>query len=80
MVHIYTKGKTIHQFTISYMINPSIQFNKIFKTQVEECLGCSFYIKTMKIIKKILMKNNTSVMALIKIYEENGEIPFFKEC
>ena len=35
MVHIYTTGKTIHQFSMGYMINPSLQFNKIFKTQVE---------------------------------------------
>ena len=32
----------------------------------------------MKTIKKILMKNNTSVMALIMIYENNGDEP--KKC
>ena len=75
MVHIYTTGKTIHQFAISYMINPSLRFKKIFKTQVEKCLGVYFSIRTMKTIKNCLMKKNKSVMALIMIYENNGEIP-----
>ena len=78
MVHIYTTGKTIHQFAIGYTINPSIKFNKIFKTQVEKCLGYSFSIRTMKTINDCLMKKNTPVMALIMIYENNGEIP--KKC
>ena len=52
MVHIYTTGKTIHQFAIGYMINPSLEFNKTFKTQVEKCLGYSFSIGTIKTIKK----------------------------
>ena len=75
MVHIYTTGKTIHQFTICYMINPSLQFKKIFKTQVEKCLGLYFSIRTIKSIKNCLMNKNKFVMALIMIYEHNGEIP-----
>ena len=50
MVHIYTEDKTVHQFAIGYMINPSLHFNKMFTTQVENILGCSFYIKTMQSI------------------------------
>ena len=50
MVYIYTTVKTIRQFAIGYMINPSLQFNKIFKTQVEKFLGCSISIGTMKTI------------------------------
>ena len=57
------------------MIKPSLKFNKIFRTQVEKFLGYYFSIRTMKTIKNCLMKNNTSVMALIMIYENNGEIP-----
>ena len=34
MVHSYTTGKTIHQFVIGYMINPSLKFNNSFRTQV----------------------------------------------
>ena len=71
MVHIYTTRKTIHQFLIGYLINPSLLLNKIFKTQVENFLGCYFSISRMKTIKNILMKNNTSFMALIMIYENN---------
>ena len=35
MVHFYTTENTIYLFAIGYMINPSIHFNKIFKTQIE---------------------------------------------
>ena len=31
MVHIYTTEKTVHKFSIGYMINPSLHINKIFK-------------------------------------------------
>ena len=34
MVHIYTTGKTIEQFTIGYIVNPSIKFDNVFITQV----------------------------------------------
>ena len=74
MIHIYTTGKTIHQFAICYKIKPSLNCNKVSKTQVEKCLGCSFSIRTVKTIKTFLIKKNTSVMALIMIYENNGEI------
>ena len=36
MVNIYTTGKTINQFAIGYMINPSLKFNNTFITQVEK--------------------------------------------
>ena len=75
MVHIYTTDKTINQFANGYMINPSIKFNNVFRTQFEKCLDDSFSVRTMKTIKKILMKNNMSVMALIMIYGNNEEIP-----
>ena len=72
MVHIYTTENTVYQFSIGYIINPCLHINKMFKTQVEKCLGCSFYIETMQTIKKILMKKNTSVMALVMIDENVG--------
>ena len=75
MVYIYTIGKTIHKFSIGYIINPSLQLKTIFKTQVEKFLGYSFSIRKMKTIKMFLTKKYTSVMALIIIYENNGEIP-----
>ena len=57
------------------MINTSLKFNNAFRTQVGKCMGDSYSIRKMKTIKKILMKKNTSIMALIIIYENNGEIP-----
>ena len=72
MVHIYSTEKKIHQFAIGYMINPSLHINNVFITQVQKCLGCSFYIETMKNIRDCLLNNNTSVMALIMIYETVG--------
>ena len=54
------------------MTNPSLKFNNEFKIQVENFLGDSFYIRTMKTIKHCLMKKNTSAMALIIIYGNIG--------
>ena len=68
-VYINSSEKTVHQFAISYMINPSLHIKKMLKTQVEKCVGYSFSIKTMQTIKKIMMKKNTSIMAIILIYE-----------
>ena len=34
MVHFYTTDETINQFTIGYMINPSLKSNNIFIIQV----------------------------------------------
>ena len=48
MIHIYTTGKTINQFAIGYIINPSLKFKNAFITQVEKYLGDSFSIRKMK--------------------------------
>ena len=71
VVHIYTTGKNIHLFSIGYMINPSLKFNKTFRTQVETFLSYYFSIWKMKTIENCLIKNNTYVMASIMIYENN---------
>ena len=55
------------------MINPALHFNRVFISQVQKCLGCSFSIKTMKTIRYFLLNKNTSVMALIIIYENSGK-------
>ena len=34
MVQIYTTGKTIN-FSVGYMINPSLNFNNVFRKKVE---------------------------------------------
>ena len=53
------------------MINPSLNFNKVFIEQVQKFLSCSFSIRTITTIKNCLMKKNKYVMALIMIYENN---------
>ena len=73
MVHIYSTENNAHKFVIGNMIDPSLHINNVFRTQVQKCLGCSFSIKTMKTIRDCLLKNNTSVMALITIYENIGK-------
>ena len=72
MVYCYTADETNNQFAIGYMINPSLNFNNTFRTQVEKFFSVSFYARTMKNIKNCLMKKNTYVMVLIIIYEKNG--------
>ena len=57
------------------MINPSLKFNNAFMIKVEKCLGDYFSIGAIKTIKNCLMKKNTSIMALILIYENIREIP-----
>ena len=57
------------------MINPSLKFNNAFRTKFETFLSVSFSAGTMKNIKYFLMKNNTYVMVIITIYENNEEIP-----
>ena len=35
MVHCYSIDESINQFSICYMINPSLHFNKVFREQLE---------------------------------------------
>ena len=74
IVHCYTIDEIINNFAIGYMINPPLQFKYSFITQVEKFLSVLFPASTMKTIKDCLMNNNTCVMAIIMIYENNGEI------
>ena len=73
LVHCYSTDETINQIAICYMINPSLKFNILFRTQVEKCLSLSFDDSKMEAIKYCMIKKNTCVMALIMIYENNGE-------
>ena len=72
MVCCYSTDESINQFAISYMINPSLKCNKVFRLQFENYLRVSFYDRTMETIKYCLMKKNTCVMELIMFYENNG--------
>ena len=72
MVHCYSTDETINQFAICYMINPSLNCYKVFRVQVEKCLIVSFNSRKMEPLRIFLSKKNTSSMALIIIYENNG--------
>ena len=78
MVHIYAIDDSINQFAIGYMINPSLNINKVLREQTEKCLSATFHEKTMEYIRGCLEKNNTCVIALIIFYENNGVNP--KKC
>ena len=68
MVRCYYIYYIINKFSIDYMIKLSLNFNKVFKEQVERCLSTRFHEKTMETIKYCLRKNNKCVMALIMFY------------
>ena len=78
MVICYSTDESINPFSIGYMINPSLNGNKVLRVQVEKCWSVSFHSRTMETIIDFLKKKNKCVMALIMIYENNGEIP--KNC
>ena len=42
MAHCYSMDESMNQFAICYMINPSLNFNKVFREQVEICLSATF--------------------------------------
>ena len=57
------------------MINPLLNCNRVFRQQVEECLSFTFHSRIMETIKYCLRKNNTCVMALIFMNDNNGVKP-----
>ena len=61
----------MNQFSIGYIINPSLNCNKAFRVQVEKCLSVSFHSRTIK-KRDCTKNNNTCVMTLIMIYDNNG--------
>ena len=75
MVHIYSIDNSINQFSVGYMINPSLHVNKVLREKVEKFLNDKFYEKTMETIRGCLNNNNTCVIALIMFNENNGVKP-----
>ena len=51
MVHIYTTGKTIHQFEIGYMINSSLMFNKYSQHRLKNYWVILFLLGQLKLLK-----------------------------
>ena len=55
-VYINTTYERINPFSIGYMINPTLQVNKVFRDKVEKFLRDTFHQNTMKGIKHFLRK------------------------
>ena len=72
MIHCYSTYESINQFAIGYIINPSLNCDKLFRVQVEICLGVSFHSREMETVRYCLKKKTTCVMALIMNYKNNG--------
>ena len=72
MVHCYSIDEIINKFAIGYMINPSLNCNKVFREQVEKWLSVSFHKNTMENLRDCIHNHNTCIMAIIMIYENNG--------
>ena len=56
MVHFYSTDETVNQFSIGYMVNPSLNCTKVFREQVEECLSVSFHKNKMETIRYFMKK------------------------
>ena len=54
MVHCYSADESIDQISIGYMVNPSLNCNRVFREQVEKCLSVSFHKNTMETIRNFL--------------------------
>ena len=63
MVHCYYTDETINPFSNGYMINPSLNFNKLFKEQIETLLSSTFHERIMETIRDCMRKKNTCVMS-----------------
>ena len=75
IVYCYSTDKSINQFAIGYMINPSLNCNKVFREQVEKLFSVPFHENAMETIKYCLRNNNRCFMVLIMFYENNGLKP-----
>ena len=69
----------INEFLIGYMINPTLNTDKIFKERVTKYMNTTFVAITKPHIITILEKNNTRVLELLMFYEKrNNHMKFFK--
>ena len=72
LVHISNRKKwieetnqCINEFSLAYMLNPTLNNNKDFKEQVKACLINTSGADTNKHINRTLMKQYTRVLALV---------------
>ena len=78
MIILYVTYKQINQFSIVYMINPSLHINKVFREQVEKFLRATFHENKMENIRDVMKKKDTCVIVLMLFYDNKGKNP--KKC
>ena len=61
--------KRMIKFSIGYMVNPTLNGNKVLRNQVEQCLKYKLHSSTMSGIKNTTKKENICVIALVMFYE-----------
>ena len=59
----------MNQFAIGYIINPTLQVNKVFIEKVKKLLRANFHPNTMEYIRDIIINKDTCVIALIMFYD-----------
>ena len=61
------KSKTRkYQFQVGYILNPGLNINKAFIEKVDSNIALTFNYKTIFPIRKVLRKDNTRVISLLK--------------
>ena len=60
-ISLYKGSTKINQFAIGYMIKPSIHIHKVFREQVEKCLGATFNENKIEIMRDVHKTNWTPI-------------------
>ena len=74
MVYLYATDEQIKQFSIGYMINPSLHINKVFRYIFLKRLKTTFNENTMENIRYVMKNKGTCVIAkkcFMRIKEQN---------
>ena len=75
VVYKNSTKKHTNQFSIGYMVSPTLNGNKVFRYRVEKCFKDFFYSSTMSGIKNVSKKDNTCVIAIVMFYENRKMDP-----
>ena len=67
-------NQRINEFSIGYMMNPTLYSNRAFKDQLKLCLKHTFGPDTNPHISRTLQKPNTRVLTLVIFYESGEKI------
>ena len=72
IVYPYTTYKQINQFSIGYMINPSLHVNRVFREKIEKSLRATFHENTMENIRDVIQKKDICNITQIMFYGVKG--------